>query len=278
VYTVTQVLGPMTAKNMIQHIHQRFTNLPKEKYMKKNLSLVLFVLISTNITIAQTNSKSVLSSNRIIGVDDIKNKNFRKIYQNFQTNGFLKLPVVFNREFNRTVGRRPRSYSLRNNNEPFFVNVNKNDKSRNDKETAMSYMFNETNGNYVIGIVTAISGDHNAVKNWLVTFGLSGNVIDYLPIGESFSGGRIRTIEAHIRENFTVDVQQLNFPDNDYLIEGEIPVNNLKGQRIDRSFKITAGGKFQKLNEVRFQLQAYQPSTLLNKAILISQRGEKVQK
>lgn len=263
---------------MIQRIYQIFTELPKEKYMKKILSLVLFVLISTNITIAQTNSKSVLSSNRIIGVDDIKDENFRKIYQNFQTNGFLKLPVVFNREFNRTVGQRPRPYPLRNNNEPFFVNVNKKDKSRNDKETKISYMFNETNGDYVMGIVIAISGDHNAVKNWLVTFGLSGNVIDYLPIGESFSNGSIRTIEAHIRENFTVDVQQLNFPNNDYIIEGEIPVNNLKGQRIDRSFKITAGGKFQKLNEVRFQLQTYQPSTLLNKSIRISQRGEKVQK
>lgn len=265
----------MTAKHIIQ---QLFINLLKEKYMKKILSLVLFVLISTNITIAQTNSKSVLSSNRIIGVSDIKDENFRKIYQHFQANGFLELPVIFNRDFKRNVERRTQPYPLRHNNESFFVNVNKKDKERNDKETRISYMFNETNGNYVIGIVTAVSGDHNAVKNWLVTFGLSGNVIDYLPIGEAFGGGRIRTVEALIHENFTVDVQQLNFPNNDYIIEGTTPVNNLKGQRVDCSFKITTGGKFQKLNEVRFKLQTYQPSALLNKSIRISQRGEKVQK
>ena len=71
-----------------------------------------------------------------------------------------------------------------------------------------------------------------------------------------------------------VDVKQLSFPNNDCIIEKEVLVNDLKGQRFDRSFIITTEGKFKKTKEVCFLPQIYSDTTLLDKTILIHQRGE----
>lgn len=245
--------------------------------MKKILNSILFILISVNITVAQNINNLELKPNRIIKMSDIVGVEFQKTYYSFKNNGFLKLPIKYDRNFMaylRSKNFRIRPYPYRDSNSPFYVNVNRLDKSHNDIETKISHLFDETNGNYILGIITAISGDHNAIKNWLVTFNFSGGLIDYIPIGELF-GNRIRTIEAQINDDFTVNVQQLVFPDNDYIIEGAVPISNLKGQRIDSSYKINANGKFQKLNEVRFIPQIYSPDTLLDKNINISQRGEK---
>lgn len=245
--------------------------------MNKKINLVLFILISVNIAVAQNINNVELKPNRIIKMSDIVGVEFQKAYYSFKNNGFLKLPIKYDRNFMaylRSKNFRIRPYPYRDSNSPFYVNVNRFDKSHNDIETRISHLFDETNGNYILGIITAISGDHNAIKNWLVTFNFSGGLIDYIPIGELL-GNRIRTIEAQINVDFTVDVQQLVFPENDYIIEGTVPVNNLKGQRVDSSFKITADGKFQKLSEVRFLPQVYSPATLLDKKVGIAQRGEK---
>ena len=242
--------------------------------MIKKYCLALLVLISTGSMMAQIKNLPSPLSAKTVRAENIKDRSFREVYQYFQTNGFLELPVTINRDFKRKDRQKLRPYPLRKDNELFFVNMNKKDYRRNDKETKISYMFSETNGDYVMGIVTAISADHHAVKSWLVTFNLSGHVIDYLPIRESLGGDMVRTIESHIYENFIVDLQQLSFPNNDYIIEKEVLVNDLKGQRVDRSFIITTEGKFKKTKEVCFLPQIYSDTTLLDKTILIHQRGE----
>lgn len=242
-----------------------------------HLAFFLIFISCYEYSTAQNCDNIELKPNRIINMSDIVGVEFQKTYYSFKNNNFLKLPIKFDRNFMaylRSINFRIRPYPYRDSNSPFYVNVNRLDKSHNDIETKISHLFDETNGNYILGIITAISGDHNAIKNWLVTFNFSGGLIDYIPIGELF-GNRIRTIEAQINNDFTVDVQQLVFPDNDYIIEGAVPVSNLKGQRIDSAYKINTDGKFQKLSEVRFIPQIYSPDTLLDKKVGISQRGEK---
>ena len=240
--------------------------------MRKKLSLVLFVLINANITFAQ-NSIVKGNTSRRIDVSEIRSEQFKEIYKYFQVDGFLELPFYLDRNHKGSV--RPYPYKHSNGESPFYVNVNKSDIKRNDKETAIPYLYNKTNGDYVLGLITAVSRGITAVKWWLVTFDFSGNVIDYIPICEFI--GDVCTIESQINSDFTADVQRLDFPNNDCIIkkDNEQPLDNLKGQRIDAKYEITTDGKFKKLNEVRYQPQFYPPSMLLNEKVNIRDRGEK---
>lgn len=247
--------------------------------MKKVSILALFVLISMNIAVSQNNDfkKNIFCR---IDVSEIQSKEFNKIYHHFNDVGFLVLPAYFDSNFitylkkYNLYGGHAYPYHYNNGESPFYVNANKNDKTRNDGETVMSYLYNETSGNYILGVIRANAKAFKAITWWLVTFNFSGNVIDYIPI-RGFIGD-VRTTDAQIDKNFTVDIQHLDFPDNDCIIKAnEEPLDNLKGQRIDTKYEITTDGKFKKLNEVRYQPQIYPPATLLDRKVNIRDRGEK---
>lgn len=249
--------------------------------MKTNIiCMVLFVLFSTNIAFSQNNKvkKNII---RRIEVSEIQSGEFKKIYEYFQDVGFLVLPAYYDMDFteywekNKLDGVRPYPYSHKNGDSPFYVNVSKKDIKRNVKITAISSLYNETIGDYILGVIMSATGGWTATKWWLVTFDFSGNVIDYIPMREFISD--VPTIEAQINKDFTVEVQRLDFPDNDCIIEKDNgqPLDNLKGQRIDTRYEIATDGKFKKLIEVRYQPQIYPPSTLLDKKVNIRDRGEK---
>ena len=248
--------------------------------MRKKLSLILFVLISANIVVAQNNTVKEKAI-RSIEISEIQSESFKTMYTYYQSEGFLKLPAYFDRSFKKylkannldKIGFYP--YRQSKGELPLYVNINKSSKERNDKETFVHYIYNETNGNYILGVIETISGDHIAIKDWLVTFDFSGNLIDYIPIHEYISD--VCTTEAQINKDFTADVQRLDFPENDCIIKDFKPIDNLKGQRIDTKYEITTDGKFMKLNEVRYQPQLYPPSALLDRKVNIRDRGEKRQ-
>lgn len=209
--------------------------------------------------------------------------NFTAVLQYFQENGMLKLPVNYDNSFRKKLKELRRSkkiatrvYPYPIKNSPFYVNVNKKDTAHNDNETRIHYLFEESNGNYTLGIVDAISGDHNAFKNWLVTFNQWGEPIAYIPIKELFIN-RVCVIEAQINADFTVLVRELTFPGYDCIVDVKTfqPLENLKGQRIDRTYKITPEGKFELTKEVKYQPQIYTPAVLSDRNRLISEGGEK---
>ena len=246
----------------------------------KIISLALFVLISMNIAIAQSNQGTVNSQTRKVQKKELTSGNFKDIYHSFQQQGFFKLPANYDNNYrdylfrNNLMGVSPYAYSYLNNGQhPFYVNVNKNDKKQNSKETTIN-LFDETNGNHVLGTVQTISGDHLVTKEWLVTFAFSGKIIDYIPIYENVVNAC--TTEAVINQDFTVDVYCIDFPGNDYIVKDHKPLDNLKGQRIDTKHQITPEGKFAKLSEVHYQPQIYTPAMLLDKTTNIRDRNEKL--
>lgn len=244
------------------------------------ISLVLFILISMNNVIAQSSQVKVNSNVRKVQSNKLISNDFKKVYLYFQDLGFLKLPANYDRQFryymikNNLTKINPYPYFLVNNGQfPFYVNVNKKNKKQNDKETSVR-LFDEANGDYVLGVVQAISGDHIAMREWLVTFSFSGKVIASIPIRDMVVHGAYTT-ETVINQDFTVDVYHIDFPGNDYIVKDHKPLDNLKGQRIDTKYQITPDGKFKKLSEVRYQPQIYSPDMLLDKTTNIRERNEK---
>lgn len=246
--------------------------------MTKFIGLAISVLISINLAIAQNNA---LKENNFhsIEISEIQSVKFKKIYEYFHDVGFLVLPAYYDmdseeyRKKNKLDGVRPYPYSYSNGASPFNVNINKKGVKRNTKMTVISFLYNETIGDYILGVIMSATEEWTATKWWLVTFDFFGNVIDYVPIREFI--GDVRTIEAQINKDFTVDVQRLNFPDNDCIIkDNEQPLENLKGQRIDTKYEMTTDGKFKKLNEVRYESQIYSSTTLLDEKVNIRDRGE----
>lgn len=261
--------------------------------MTRTANLVIFILISVNIGLAQ-NIYDVTSRVR---VSEIKNEKLRKAFMNFQKRSFLDLPINYDASFFRfddyipmpeqvTKKKETMPCTYNDSNTPFYANIDRRDKTRNDKETCIT-LIKEINGDYIWGIVDAISPLHDISKAWLVTFSFSGEMIDYLPIGES-PGMMARTIEAEINKDFTIDVQRLDFSDYDCIIRHDSLsckfIDNLKGQRIDTKYEVTPEGKFKKLEEIRYQPQIYTPEILLESykslsgmdyKIFIRQRKEK---
>lgn len=237
------------------------------------------MLINMTSVIAQNSQVKMNSNVRKLQKKELISDRLKDIYYSFQQRGFLKLPANYDKNFreyvmrNNLMGVNPYAYSYLNNGQyPFFVNVNKKNKKQNDKATTIS-LFDETNGNYIMGVVTAIAPGYEARKRWLVTFNFSGKIIDYIPILEVVGSAWIS--EALINQDFTVDVNCIDFPGNDYIVKDQKPLDNLKGQRIDTKYQIAPDGKFRKLSEVRYQPQIYSPDMLLDKTTNIRERTEK---
>ena len=258
--------------------------------MNKTLILVISILISMDITFAQNKDSITI---RTIQESDLKSEYLIAVYKNFQRTFFLDLPIDFKRASSQKIDSIHESYRLkrialrytgypyRDKNSPFVVNYDRRNKKRYDRDTQISYLFNKTTGEYMMGTMFAWSGDHIVAKMWLTTFDFSGNLIDYLPISNwYYSNPEMRIIESQINKDFTVNVQRLDFPDNDSIIipnEGRNVqlIENLKGQRIDSKYQITTEGKFLKLEEIRYQPQIYTSAMLFNDSILIRKRGER---
>ena len=103
-------------------------------------SLVLFVLISMNNAFAQSSQVKVNSNIRKVQSNKLTSDDFKKVYLYFQDLGFLKLPANYDRQLryymvkNNLTRVNPYPYFLVNNGQiPFYVNVNKKDKKKNDK-------------------------------------------------------------------------------------------------------------------------------------------------
>lgn len=257
--------------------------------MKKVINLIIFLMISGSSVYSQ-NSYKVTS---LVKLSDIKEKSLQRVFYVFSKNEFLKLPINYDITFffyqgNDSIAREAfedtravtqgSTYEISNS--PFYANLDKRDKEP-PIETVLS-LIEDTNGKYIMGIVKTFSSLHDMSKSWLVTFSFPGIIIDYIPISER-PGGKARTMEAQINKDFTVNVQRLDFPDNNYIIQFDslkrnfIHLDNLKGQRIDTKYQIMPDGKFKKLAETYYQPQIYTPDMLKSEAIIIRSRKEKIQ-
>lgn len=255
--------------------------------MKKVLSFIILI-ITSGLSIYSQTSYKVTS---LVKVSDIKEKNLQRVFYVFSLNQFLKLPINYDITFfvyqdNDSISRddfeqrravtQGSTYEISNS--PFYANLDKRDKTPPD-ETVLS-LIEDTYGKYIMGIVKTFSTSHDMSKSWLVTFSFQGAIIDYIPISEQ-PGGRARTMEAQINKDFTVNVQRLDFPDNNYIIQldrikGYMHLDNLKGQRIDTKYEIMPDGKFKKLEERYYQPQIYTPDMLKEDDIIIRFRKEKM--
>ena len=241
--------------------------------MKRTAYFIFMIFVCVFSVSAQ---EDFSKEKRIVSLSEIKNSYLQNVYKVTQQYGFLKFPILYDNTFYENLLKKQIitfSHFYRNNNSPFYVNVSKQDKSRNDSETSLLYLFNESKGQYLLGVIMAISGDHLIYRHWLVSFSLNGDIIDYIPIREVYIDS-ITTIEAQISADFTIDVQRIEFPDNDCIIKDLKPLENLRGKRVDTSYRLSTEGRFIKTNEVHYKSQIYSPETLLNEKIRIAERGE----
>ena len=240
--------------------------------MKRTAYFIFMIFVC----VFSVSAQDVYPVKRTIALDEIQNEylhNALRVSRNYFT---LTTPVVYdNNLFIKLRKNRVRTaaFAYRNNNSPFYVNVNKQDKSRNDSETSLLYLFNESKGQYLLGVIKAISGDHLIYRHWLVSFNFNGDIIDYIPIREVYVDC-ITTIETQISADFTIDVQRIEFPDNDCIIKDLKPLENLRGKRVDTSYRLNTEGRFIKTNEVHYKSQIYSSETLLNEEMRIAERGE----
>ena len=241
--------------------------------MKRVYTFLFAMFVFVGMLFAQ---EDYSKGKRIVPLSEIKNSYLQNVYKVTQQYGFLKFPILYDNTFYENLLKKQIitfSHFYRNNNSPFYVNVSKQDKSRNDSETSLLYLFNESKGQYLLGVIMAISGDHLIYRHWLVSFNFNGDIIDYIPIREVYVDC-ITTIEAQISADFTIDVQRIEFPDNDCIIKDLKPLENLRGKRVDTSYRLNTEGRFIKTNEVHYKSQIYSSETLLNEEMRIAERGE----
>ena len=255
------------------------------KIMKQLISLILMnrnnmkrttcFIFMIFVCVFYVNAQDVYPVKRTIALNEIQNEylhNALRVSRNYFT---LTTPISYNNNFFEKLRKnRVRTIAFAyKNNSPFYVNVNKQDKSHNDSETSLLYLFNESNGQYLLGVIKAISGDHLVYRHWLVSFNFNGDIIDYIPIREVYVDC-ITTIETQISADFTINVQKIEFPDNDCIIKDLKPLENLRGKRVDTSYRLNTEGRFIKTNEVHYKSQIYSSETLLNEEMRIAERGE----
>ena len=237
----------------------------------KKVAILIILIMASGLSMYGQNSYKVTS---LVKLSDIKEKNLQRVFYVFSKNEFLKLPINYDISFfvyqdNNSISRDDFEHtravtqgtSYRISNSPFYANLDKRDK-RPPIETVLS-LIEDTNGKYIMGIVRTWSALHDMDK-WPGTC------------------SKARTMEAQINKDFTVNVQQLNFPENNYIIQFDsikrnfIHLDNLKGQRIDTKYQIMPDGKFKKLEEAYYQPQIYTPDMLKSNETLIRYRRENI--
>lgn len=211
--------------------------------------------------------------------DDIHCPYFKKVYKAYIAQANYNLPFFLDKRMDFSYMRknkiRPVAYHYIDKESLFYVNIDKSNKQVNSDETQITYVFFDTNGDYILAVISNMSDDHLVSKFWLVTFDLWGKMIDFIPINICYSYD-IQPLEGEISKDMKVDVYELDFPDNEriYDVENSKPFNNLRGQRIDRHYQITTEGKFNLLRTVRYEPQIYTPEMLMDKTCIF-QRNEK---
>ena len=130
----------------------------------KTFFILSFVLFCNLLCRANTNNRLSHQANNPI--------NITTIYQYFKEQGMLKLPISYDTNFNKEIAllKRKRKiaravYPYRIPNSPFYVNVNKKNTTHNDTETSIQFLFEETNGNYILGIIGAVLGLIQVMQN-----------------------------------------------------------------------------------------------------------------
>ncbi len=215
-----------------------------------------------------------------VGYGDIHSLYFQGVYRANANHGNYSLPFFLDKRMDFLYMRknkiRPVACHYVDELSLFYVNIDKSNKQANTNETQITYVFFDTNGDYILAVISNMSSDHLVSKYWLVTFDLWGKMIEYIPFAISYSGDEIKTLEGGISKDMKVDVYELEFPDNDriYDVNNFKPFNNLKGQRIDRHYQITPKGKFNLLRTVRYESQIYTPEVLMD-TTCIFERNEK---
>ena len=243
--------------------------------MIKTIFGLIFVLVSMELGFSQ----NVYDVTSRVKVSDIKDTKLQEAFEFYQRqNSYINLPFFKDAIYNSAS----RSYGYEDPTSPFYVNLDRRSKERNDSETSIR-LFKKTTGDYILGQVATAQGGQLVSKTWLVTFDPTGKRIDYLPIWEIFSSG-VAIIEGQVQEDLTVDIQSLNFPGYDYIARFDTVTtrnvfpDSLIGQRIDSKYRITPQGKFEKQKEIRYEPQNY--SALFREfdwkhPVLIRQRNEK---
>lgn len=247
--------------------------------MVKVIFLFICVLMSTQMIFSQ----NVYDVTSRVKASDIKDAKLRKAFEVYQAhNYYLNLPNFKDNIYGVGSSKTSPFYSYQDQTSPFYVNLDRKSKERNDSETDIR-LFKKTTGDYILGEVGTAQEGQLVTKIWLVTFDSSGKRIDYLPIKEIFGSG-VAITEGQVHEDLTVDVQCLNFPGYDYIarfdpvISNDVFPDSLIGQRIDSKYRITPQGKFEKIEETCYEAQNY--SELFRKfdwkhPVLIRQRNEK---
>ena len=257
----------------------------------KKVAILIILIMASGLSMYGQNSYKVTS---LVKLSDIKEKNLQRVFYVFSKNEFLKLPINYDISFfvyqdNNSISRDDFEHtravtqgtSYRISNSPFYANLDKRDK-RPPIETVLS-LIEDTNGKYIMGIVRTWSALHDMDKHWLVTFNFAGAIIDYIPICEwPGTCSKARTMEAQINKDFTVNVQQLNFPENNYIIQFDsikrnfIHLDNLKGQRIHTKYQKMPDGNFKKLEEAYYQPQINTPDMFKSNETIIRYRRENI--
>jgi hypothetical protein len=148
---------------------------------------------------------------------------------------------------------------------PFYANNNKNNTSHMYPVVFFKGMFAQSPGNFALTIVIGGELEPCVIEYWLATYSFDGKLIDYLPalckycpipISEEYY-----TMESQVKDDFSIDVQQINFPQNDSLMVCENNsyklISPLVGQRVDKSYKLTSDGHFVKESETKYKTQDY---------------------
>lgn len=179
--------------------------------MKTKLIAILLCVFSLQIVAQTVDTKSLKS----ITYTNVRSPFLQKLY-NVSSHNPVRMPYFtsekYTFEYRRKNKIKIRTMHYENMDYPFFVNLSRKDNQRYDKETEVFIVTYKTYGEYVVGSVRAISGDHNVTKEWLVTFNMDGNVIDYIPFAEKHSNFYIT--EGIIFEDLKIEIQYLDFSED----------------------------------------------------------------
>ena len=214
----------------------------------KKVAILIILIMASGLSMYGQNSYKVTS---LVKLSDIKEKNLQRVFYVFSKNEFLKLPI---------------NYDI-----SFFVYQDNNSISRDDFEHTRA----------------VTQGTSYRISNSPFYANLDKRdkrppIETVLSLIEDTNGKYIMGMEAQINKDFTVNVQQLNFPENNYIIQFDsikrnfIHLDNLKGQRIDTKYQIMPDGKFKKLEEAYYQPQIYTPDMLKSNETLIRYRRENI--
>lgn len=111
-----------------------------------------------------------------VSYGDIHSSYFKKVYKAYIAQANYALPFFLDKRMDFSYMRknkiRPVAYHYIDKKSLFYVNIDKSNKQVNSDETQITYVFFDTNGDYILAVISNMSDDHLVSKFWLVTFDL----------------------------------------------------------------------------------------------------------